>query len=383
MHIVKPLIIVGTILTLIAGTLFGVYHDKTEPPHFASEAFVGQKMKTALEQIAQATIDGGAPGVVIHVRENGEGQSVSAGVANKATGQPMPTGLPLRIASITKLYTAAVIHSLIEAEHFSLDTAIRDLLPNEILRDIPNADLATVRQLLQHTSGIPDYYDIRSYLFSDWRRPITLERMLPVVRRHDATGAPGAGYAYSNTGYLLLGEIAEHVTGQSMETLIDQVIVAPLGLDATFYNRFQPVEDDVHGYGTYLRPWKDTHEYWEHSGPDGGIMASASDVSIFLEALLLNNGRLNQLGVRMTDDMIERTSRRGQGLGVETIIARSGEEIFGHTGDVFGYQTIAHAYPERGIVVVAQVNCNCSALSASLIANLYRAIETIDGSIGE
>lgn len=379
MRFLKPLIVFVAAMALIGGSLFTVYRDKTHPPRFVPEDFAGQDMQTNMQQIADATIEGGAPGVIIHIRQTGESRTVAAGVANKAAAQPMPTEIPLRIASISKLYTAAVIHHLRAQDMFELTTPIHELLPPEMFEGIPNADEATIRQLLQHTSGVPDYYDIRSYLFSDWREPITLERMLPVIRRQDATGEAGAEYHYSNTGFLLLGEIAETVSGRPMEALIEEVITSPLGLEATYYNQHQPVSEDIHGYGTYLRPWKDTHEYWEHSGPDGGIMASASDVSAFLAALLIEDGPLSRIGADMVGEFVLRGPRRRQGLGIETIITRSGEELFGHTGDVFGYQTISHALPERGIVIVAQINCNCSALTSSLIGNLYRAVEAIDG----
>lgn len=383
MRFFKPLAIVGTVILTTAIGLFAVYGDHTQPPQLSAKAFTGKTFQDATQLIADATVAGGAPGAIVHIRHNGVTYSSAAGVANKATGQPMPTDVPLRIGSITKVYTAAVIHHVLAEGTLTLDTRIKDVLPDETLDRVPNADQTTIRQLLSHTSGIPDYYDIRSYLFTDWRKPITLERMLPVVRRQDAANAPGSSYAYSNTGYLLLAEIAEAVTGKPFEELLKQVIIEPLGLEATYYNDFQPVGNDVHGYGTYLRPWKDTHEYFEHSGADGGIMATVSDVSLFLEALLMGDGTLRETGGSMLSEFVERAPRRRQGLGIETIISKSGEEIFGHTGDVFGYQTVAHANPKRGIVVVAHVNCNCSALSASLIANLFRAADTIDGPIAE
>ena len=259
-----------------------------------------------------------------------------------------------------------------------MDTKVKDLLSEEHLQDIPNFSDTTVRQLLQHTSGIADYYDLRSYLFNDWTQPITLNKMLPVIKRRKPTNAPGETYNYSNSGYLLLGEIAEVTSGESMGDLINLVITTPLALQNTFYNIYQPVGEDIHGYGTYLRPWKDTHEYWEHSGPDGGITASVSDVSAFLQALLIKESKLTNTGTKMLSDLINRTSNERQGLGIETIQSRSGEEIFGHTGDVFGYQTIAYAFPNRNIVIVAQINCNCTALTASLIGNLFRTIVTLD-----
>ncbi len=370
---------IALFIAVAALALFVAYRDTTEAPRFTAEDFSGQTFQAVAQRIAEATVDGGAPGTIVHIRHNGVVYTSAAGVANKTTGQAIALDTPLRIASVSKVYTAAIIHALVAEGRLSLDTPIVDILPHETLQGIPNADQTTVRHLLLHTSGIPDYYDIRSYLFSDWREPITLDRMLPVIRRHDATGPAGAGYAYSNSGYLLLGEIAEAVSGQAFEDLVSQVILAPLALKSTYYSQFQPVETDIHGYGTYLRPWKDTHEYFEHSGPDGGIMASAADVSAFLDALMISNGPLREMGDQMMGDFVQRSPRGRQGLGIETIMARSGEELFGHTGDVFGYQTVAYVYPDRGIVVVGQVNCNCAELSLSLITNLHRAVEAIDG----
>lgn len=380
MRIIKIILAVSAVLIVLLAAGWAVYGDKTTPPRFGPEAFETDDWPAALQRIADATVKGGAPGVIIHIRKDGIGQTITAGIANKATGQPMPANLPLRIASVSKIYTAAIILDLVDKGEVDVDALIADILPAETLAGVPNADQATIRQLLHHTSGIPDYYDVSGYLFTDWTKPISLDRMLPVIRRNAATGTPGEAYAYSNAGYLLLGEIAETLTNRPLGDLIADTISTPLSLEATHYNVFQTTKDDIHGYGTYLQPWKDTHEYWEHSGPDGGMMASASDVSALLSALLIEDSPLSAIGAQMTSDFVKNGSRRRQGLGLETIITRSGEELFGHTGDVFGYQTIAHAYPDRGIVVVAHINCNCTALTSSLLANLYRAVQALDGA---
>lgn len=366
-------------ITIVTTTAFYIYRDTTEPPRFSSIDFEGLDNETIIQKIADATVAGGAPGAIIHVRQKGLTHTVSSGIANKVTQQAMPTNIPLRIASVSKIYTAAVIHSLISDGLFSLDTPITQLLPSDILSDIDNADQATVRQLLHHTSGIPDYYDLRSYLSVDWREPITLEAMLPIMRRREATSKVGEEYSYSNSGYLLLGMIAEITSNQTLDTLIKERITSKLQLQDTFYNTFQVVNNDIHGYGTYFRPWKDTHEYWEHSGPDSGIQATASDLSAFLAALLMKDGRLADIGDNLLNDMFEIDARSRQGLGIETIISSStGEEFFGHSGDAFGYQTVAYAFPNRDIVVVAHLNCDCASLTMSMLRNLFHAIETID-----
>ncbi|MCQ8186589.1 beta-lactamase family protein [Parvularcula sp. BGMRC 0090] len=356
-----------------------VYRDRTDPPRFEAADFAGLSTQEAAQRIADATVAGGAPGVLIHVRTRDETVTVVAGISDRKSGAPMPKEAPLRIGSISKIYTAAAVHHLIDQGRFDLETRIADLLPRHLIEGVPNADRATVRQLLQHTSGIPNYYDVRSYFTRDWTQPISLQAMLPTVRRMKATHPPGERYAYSNTGYLYLGAVVEEASGQPLDEVLGEVIRTPLKLEATYYNRFDPADEAVYGYGTYLRPWKNTYAYWEHSGPDGGIAASAQEVAVFLEGLLGEEAALRHLGDRMTAELIERAPRRRQGLGIETIVTRSGEELYGHTGDVFGYQTIAHYYPERGAAVVAHVNCNCASLTSSLIGNLYRAVEATDG----
>ena len=332
-----------------------------------------------MQQIADASVEGGAPGALIHVRKDGKGFSVSAGLANKATGQPMSEKEPIRVASVSKIYTAVVIHALVDQGLIDLDVALADVLPESVLKGVPNAKAATLRQLLYHTSGIPDYYDLRSYVLEDWREPISLERMLPHVRRMKATGAPGEAYAYSNTGYLYLGAVAEAVSGKSLRTLIEEVIIKPLGFEDTYYNVRQTSDQDIHGYGTYLRPWKDATIYWEHSGPDSGIMARASEVALFLEALTFEGGALNaDIGAAMLETLIDRAPRREQGLGIETIVSRSGERMLGHSGSAFGYKTLAYALPHRNLIFVAHLNCECDDMTNSMLANIFRAVEATD-----
>lgn len=381
MRFLRPILIFTSILAGIGVILFGIYGNKYTPPRFESAAFAEQDLTNAMQKIADATVEGGAPGALIHVRKGGETFDVTAGLANKATTQPMRAELPLRVASISKIYTATVIHSLANQGVLNLDTTLNEILPQDVLSGVPNAKEATVRQLLYHTSGIPDYYDLRSYLFEDWREPISLERMLPHVRRMNATGAPGEKYTYSNTGFLYLGAVAEAVSGRPLKELITAFVIEPLELSSTFYNVRQTSDQDIHGYGTYLRPWKDATIYWEHSGPDSGIMASASDVALFLEALTFEGGELHaNIGRPMLGSLIQRATRREQGLGIETIVTRSGEKMIGHTGSAFGYKTLAFALPHRDLVFVAHVNCECDTMVISMLRNIFVAIGATDKS---
>jgi len=368
----RKALIAGLItLALLITSAWLIYRDTSEPPLFKSENFKGLNLQQSAQKIADATVAGGAPGVIVLIRKDGREYSAAAGVANKRSGQSMSTELPLRAASISKVYTAAVVMSLVDQKLIHLDTPIADYLNTDIIDGLPNAKQATVRQLLLHTSGIPDYYDLRSYFLQDWSTPITLERTLPVSKRGTANFTPGDQFEYSNMGYILLGEIAEVVSGKTLEELIGQTVIQPLNFTETFYNVQHPVENGIHGYGTYFRPWADTYSLWEHSGPDAGIMAPASEIAQFLEDLTFESGNLRHIGQQILSEKISSGRRRQQALGLEIIETRSGGTLIGHTGDAFGYQTVSFSIPELNTVFVASLNCDCSALTLSLIRNLY------------
>ncbi|MEP0393105.1 serine hydrolase domain-containing protein [Erythrobacter sp.] len=368
-------------LVAIGGVGYAIYGNNYDLPSFEVETFEEQDLQSAMQFIVDESVKGGAPGALIHIRKGEADFTVTAGLANTQTGQEMPADAPLRIASVSKIYTAVVIHTLINQGRLDLDAKLVDLLPSSVLDSVPNASEASISQLLYHTSGIPDYYDVRSYLFEDWEQPISLERMLPHVRRMDATGAPGESYVYSNTGYLYLGAVAEAVTGQPLGDLIANSVSEPLGFDSTYYTVRQVSDEDIHGYGTYFQPWKDATIYWEHSGPDSGIMAPASEVAQLLKSLTFEDGALNtEIGSSMLEAMVEHTPRQAQGLGIETITSRTGEMMIGHTGSAFGYKTLAFAIPERDLVFVAHLNCECDGMANTLLVNIYRAIVATDGS---
>jgi D-alanyl-D-alanine carboxypeptidase len=373
--------VLGGVIVLTGLIWFFGYRDTTSPPRFVAEDFSGQDSESALNKLADATVDGGAPGAVV-LLQSGQSAFVGvAGTANKKDGAPMPADHPLRIGSISKLYTAAVIHSLIGEDLLALDQRIAEILPADIMEDLHNGPDITVRQLLHHSSGIPDYYDFRHYLFSDWKnQPLTLARTLPVSKRGKPTGVAGEQFEYSNMGYILLGAIAEEISGDELGVLIDQYITQPLGLEQTTYNVKHPVDPSIHGYGTYLRPWADTWNHWEHSGPDAGIMASVSDVAKFFEALFFEDGQLAHIGQAMlAEETASYSDNQRQALGPHILIGSDGLRLIGHSGDVFGYQTVAFAAPDRDYIFVGHINCDCDTLSGSLIGNMVRMEAGLSG----
>lgn len=368
---------IGMTVVLIAiATLawWSLYRDQTNPQVLEAASFQGLSIEERAQMIADGAVDGGAPGAVLYLRVGDESAIVTAGVTRKRGGTSISPDTPLRVASISKIYTAAVIVELSRRGLIDLDEPFSSYLPREVVDGLPNGDTATVRQLLNHTAGIPDYYDIRHYMFGDWTAPLTLERTLPVAKRQKAPFVPGESLEYSNMGYILAGAIAEDITGRSLAELIEEIIVGPLGLSSTYYGLHNPPGADLHGYGTELRPWADTFVFWEHSGPDAGIVASASDVADVLTALLSPDGDLNDLGTAMLEQPFGYTERyqRAQGFALRT--TRSNVRLIGHTGDVFGYVSFAYALPSAEAVAVAHINCDCAALLTAMATNVVQSM---------
>lgn len=309
----------------------------------------------ALEQAVLRAADTGKAGAILEVQGCGLSFQHAEGIANRKTKTPMPLNEPLRIASIGKLYTAAVIHKLAQQGMLDLNLAATHYLNAGEIAGVPNAD-ATLLQLLNHTSGIPDYYDARSYFFTDWTQPITVEQTLKVARRKGATNAPGEAYAYSNTNFQILSLVAEKVTGQTFTQLINSQLLEPLQLNQTKYNTSHP-GGTIHGYGTELRKNADTWKYAENTGADGGVTATSSDLSRYMKALFLESGDLNAIGSAMqTKPLVEIGARQFSGAGVELRETRSGIRMFGYTGDTMGYLTFAYAIPEHDVTLVGHIN---------------------------
>lgn len=310
-------------------------------------------LRTALTNAAEKT----KAGAILDVQGCGLDFLDAKGVANRSTDLPMPTDEKIRLASIGKLYTAAVIHQLASQERLDLDSPATTYLKSDELKGVPNKS-ATLRQLLNHTSGVPDYYDARSYIMWNWEQPITTDRVLKVARRRSATGEIGETYSYSNTNYHILALVAEEVSGDTLTALIQLLLLEPLQLTDTRYNTAHS-GGTIHGYGTILRPWADTWKYAENTGPDSGITATTDDLRRLLQALFLDNGSLNKIGSQMIHDPVKTAKERQlAGPGSEIFVGRSGLWLIGHTGDTYGYLSFAMAIPEHDATLIGHINAN-------------------------
>lgn len=274
------------------------------------------------EQVEEA-LDRGFDGIIVYVDKAGEPpKTYTAGWHDWDHTIPARKDALFKIASVSKLYHAVAIAKLAEAKQLSLDNTLADYFP-ELVGRIEYANEITLRMMVQHRSGIPNYTDTYNY----WANPKeTSEENLALILDQPATFKPGKGYEYSNTNYLLLSELIKKVTGESEFHYFKREILNPLKLKNTFASINDVDLDDVmsgryEGYNTDLKT------------DDQGMVATAQDVGKFLRAL--NDGSVFKGGEREIYASIY---------------------VFNHTGLVPGYQTIAKYDEDMDAVIVQFTN---------------------------
>jgi D-alanyl-D-alanine carboxypeptidase len=205
-----------------------------------------------LDAVLQAGLDRGIPGVALRVERGDEVIfDGAAGLASLEQQTPVAPTDRFGVGSITKTFTATLVLQLVDAGVLTLDDTVSQWLDNPVVARIPHVDEITLRQLLNHTSGVYDYFDDDSPFWqdayfgegADWARVWTPMEALTYAdgAKHAPYFAPGEGIHYTNTGYVLLGLIVEEAIGQSYAERLHARILDPLGLEDTFYAATEPV----------------------------------------------------------------------------------------------------------------------------------------------
>jgi D-alanyl-D-alanine carboxypeptidase len=333
------------------------------------EAAPSATVQTQLDAILREGVAGGLPGVVVAAHRDGEEPITSvAGVSSREAKTPLAATGRFRIYSITKTFTAVVVLQLVQEEKLSLDDTVLAVLPSAAETGIPYLDRITIRQLLNHTSGIYDYFDDTDSPFledaflgehADWSKIWTPQELLAYANaaRHAPYFAPGAGYHYSNTNYILLGMIVERVTGQTFGDELQARILDPLGLTATSLPMgAQMPAGTVDGHQELdgeLVNVSATNTTWAWSA--GGIVSTASDVLRFADALFA--GKL--LGPEMQREMMPSGAAQADGstvgFGLFGGPTPHGPAI-GNDGGSAGFLSKMISYPDQGLTVVALTN---------------------------
>jgi D-alanyl-D-alanine carboxypeptidase len=311
-----------------------------------------------LQEVANQMVAAGAPGVIIMSRSGRQVSHVVAGLADKATRQPMQPQDKVYIGSITKTFTATVVLQLAAEGRLSLDDSVQQLLPGVITGHGYDPARITVRQLLQQTSGIRDYVDAPGFL-----TPQNLAKTHQPQQLVDialSLGPPLHGWNYSNTNYILLGMIIQKVTGQSPGTEISRRILTPLGLRDTSFpvTSTQITAPYAHGYQGTI----DATNAINPSAPwtAGAMISTVDDVAKFYRALmtgrLLPPAQQRELMATIPVDDTGELFAEHYGLGIYSVQLSCGT-AWGHDGGApNGYKTIAYTSPDGSRQAVMTYN---------------------------
>jgi D-alanyl-D-alanine carboxypeptidase len=308
---------------------------------FAAAPAAAAPARPDLQALTDAIVDAGASGAVVTVENEDGTWTGTAGVGNVWTGSaPNPQGR-IRIGSITKTFTATMVLQLVEEGEIELDAPVDRYLPGVL----PYEEDITIRQLLQHNSGIPDYEDDvwpDARTAAEHRFESYEPEALVAIATQDPL-APSDDFHYSNTNYILLGMLIEAVTQHDLATELRERILVPAGLDRTYLAGAFPLlpSPAMRGYealGVQSDPLADLTAFnMTASWSTGAIVATQADVNRFFEALL--SGDL--LGADLLNEMkttIPAFPGFGYGLGLAGG-EPCGTPIWGNVGGSVGYLT--------------------------------------------
>jgi D-alanyl-D-alanine carboxypeptidase len=312
----------------------------------------------------------GAPAVSAAVVENGrlvyEG---AAGLADVAKRLPTTPATRFRIGSVTKLFTAISIMQLVERGQIGLDDKLLRYLPHA-----PHAETVTVRELLNHTSGIPNYLDA-AFAKGSVLAPATPQALLATVASKPLGFAPGTRYEYSNTGYVLLGLIVESLSGTSLPKYERAHILAPAGMSETDFGVPGPGAPLAVGYDDETgAPSQAFDPSWLYAG--GDAVSTARDLARFDIALM--SGKLvapQTLVLMQADPVATGEGKERNGLGI-SIVPFGPQTFVGHHGGLPGFESDDEMLLDRHAAIVILGNSlgfRTSYLMSDFLAALFPA----------
>ncbi|MED1287705.1 serine hydrolase domain-containing protein [Bacillus mycoides] len=340
------LLIAGSSLLYTTPTLI----VKAEPTQSVSSSLQTstQRDRNSVKQAVRDTLQLGFPGVLAKTSEGGKTWSYAAGVANLSSKKPMKTDFRFRIGSVTKAFTATVVLQLAEENSLNLDDSIEKWLPGVIQGNGYDDKQITIRQLLNHTSGIAEYTRSKGFNLMDTKKSYRAEELVKMGISMPPDFAPGKSWSYSNTGYVLLGILIETVTGNSYAEEIENRIIEPLELSNTFLpGNSSVIPGTKHARG-YIQldgasEPKDVTHYNPSMGSSAGDMIStADDLNKFFSYLL--GGKLlkeQQLKQMLTTVPTGEAALGRYGLGIYETKLPNGVSIWGHGGSIPGFVTFA------------------------------------------
>ena len=319
--------------------------------------------------VLDAALNAGVLGASLMIRDEYGTWLGAGGYADAASGISMQPGNQFLIASISKVFTATAIFSYVDEGLLSIDDPVNKWIDRSITDQISNANECRIKDLLSHTSGIPDYYTFGFEMdrFSRENNGWYQEDVLEFVYGKKAYFDVGEYYSYSNTNFLLLGMILEKVSGKTLKEVYEEKIFHPLELQSAYYGVGEASAPegvvkgymDLYGNGDYV---ESDFLYMDEIGigGDGGIAINAQDLGMFMDKLMDGN-ILSESSLNTMQNWFEKPYYWDQermytnGYGLEYFDNEYGI-AYGHTGGVDGFLSLLNYYPDQDVLFVLLVN---------------------------
>jgi D-alanyl-D-alanine carboxypeptidase len=331
-------------------------------------ALTAARLDRALARARKALLLPGVEATVIFA--DGSTWSGAAGMADVAALRPVAPTTPFAAASVTKTFTSALILRYVDQGLLKLDDPLARWLP-----EWPNARKITIRMLLNHTSGIPDYFrnpKLDLALNRDKKRAWTAAEVLEAYVPKGAVFPPGTSWSYSNTNYLLLGVVAAKAGGAPWEELVRSELIDPLGLDSTYVQGFElppaapalayRIIDGFYGPtpqartdGSTVVPFRSVATA---AGSAGAIASTTGDLARWARALYGGTGVLSAATRREMLTFVKAYlygTVTSYGLGASRV-KFDGHTAYGHTGALVGTRAAIRYFPREKVTVAVLFN---------------------------
>ena len=335
---------------------------------------VSHPKASAYQAVLDKYTTNGLPGISALIRDEDGTWVGASGKADIAKNMDMSPCTVSKAASLTKTFIAATALKLVEEGKFGLDDPLTKWLPEKVLSKLKNANSCTVRQLLNHTTGIADVIEDNGFYLAVLNNPARKwdpEELLEFVYGDEPEFAPGGGVSYSNTNFLLLAMVINQATGQDHSKLLREKVLVPLALDQSFYYWHDDLPANVaQGYFDLYNNQTIVNVTNFNTGSGngyGGLYSNVFDLQTFIEALVRDKTLLleSTLDQMLTFGEPEGTTNKRLGLGIfKDFLERAPDQFaYGHRGRDLGYTADMYWFPNQDFTMAYLINYGTDAKS--------------------
>ncbi|MBW4658521.1 MAG: beta-lactamase family protein [Drouetiella hepatica Uher 2000/2452] len=329
------------------------------------------KVTRRLQRLLDQSVgDDELPGVVLHIATSDGVWMGAAGVSDRKSDISLKPTDRFRIGNLTELFIAVICLQLTASDSLDLDGQISAYLPKAVMAQLENSRSVTVRQLLNHTSSLaePDPQAFKQAVLTNPKREWTAQKVLEFLPQRELA-VPKDVYFHSSTNYLLLQIIIEQVTGQPLAKVLRDRISKPLKLTNTFLERHDPIPG---GFAQGYDDWDGDGKLENVTQPlinmglglgDSGIVSNTPDLTRFLQALFIENPRIENSGSNnallypnaLRQMLTLEDGKGGYGFGIRHLLMSWGE-AWGQTGNTTGFSSILLYLPVHDLTIAIWTN---------------------------